>query len=243
MINPHFNLRQESNNAFENRLLAALPREEYERLSLHLEPVKLPPGKIVYNAGEFMGHAYFPRGGMFSLLAITERGRTIEVGMIGNEGVAGLPLILGGDAIQYQVMVQIFVRAFRLRRDVLREAFHRGGHLQALLLRYANTLINQIAQSAACNRFHTVEQRLCRWLLVSRDRVQGDVIPLTQEFLSHMLGVPRSSVTTVAGTLQSRRLIRYSRGKIYLLDRAGLERSSCECYRLVSEGFKNFLVA
>jgi len=243
MMNPHFNLSQESGVAFENRLLAALPREEYERLSSYLEPVKLPPGKIVYNAGEFIRHAYFPRSGQLSLLSMTERGRTIEVGMIGNEGVAGVSLILGSDVIQYQVMVQIALSALRLKKDVLRVEFRRGGRLQDLLLSYTNTIINQIAQSAACNRFHTVEERLCRWLLVCHDRVRGDTIPLTQEFLSHMLGVPRSSVTAVAGALQQKRLINYSRGKIHLLDRARLEMASCECYRLVRDEFKNFLVA
>jgi CRP-like cAMP-binding protein len=140
-------------------------------------------------------------------------------------------------------MVQLAGNALRIRGDALREAFDRGGRLQDLLLRYTHSLLTQIAQSAACNRFHTVEERLCRWLLMSRDRVQTDTIPLTQEFLSDMLGVPRTSVTTIAGTLQKDGLITYSRGKIIILDRPRLEAASCECYRLVRDGLKQFLVA
>ena len=230
-------------STFNNRLLAALPREEYERLSPHLELVRLPPGKILYNAGEIVRYAYFPRGGMVSLLSITEEGRTIEVGMIGNEGMTGVPVILRSGMAPYQVMVQLAGNALRIRGDALREAFNRGGTLQDLLLRYTHSLLIQVAQSAACNRFHTVEERLCRWLLVSRDRVQTDTIQLTQEFISHMLGVPRTSVTMIAGALQKEGLIKYSRGRITLLDRRGLEAASCECYRRVREGISELLIA
>lgn len=230
-------------STFNNRLLAALPREEYERLSPHLELVRLPPGKILYNAGEIVRYAYFPRGGMVSLLSITEEGRTIEVGMIGNEGMTGVPVILRSGMAPYQVMVQLAGNALRIRGDALREAFNRGGTLQDLLLRYTHSLLIQVAQSAACNRFHTVEERLCRWLLVSRDRVQTDTIQLTQEFISHMLGVPRTSVTMIASALQKEGLIKYSRGRITLLDRRGLEAASCECYRRVREGISELLIA
>jgi CRP-like cAMP-binding protein len=229
--------------AFGNRLLAALPREEYEGLSPHLEMVRLTPGNTLYHAGDAVRHAYFPIGGMISLLATTEGGRSIEIAMIGTEGMAGVPLILGRGAAPYEVMVQLAGTALRVRGDVLRAAFNRGGRVQEILLRYTHALFTQVAQSAACNRFHTVEERLCRWLLVSRDRVQTDTIRLTQEFLSHMLGAPRSSVTEVAGALQSEGLISYSRGKITILDRRGLEAAACECYRLVREEIGHFLAA
>lgn len=229
--------------AFGNGLLSALPRAEYERLAPHLEMVRLTPGKILYNAGETVRHAYFLKGGMVSLLSTTEDGRTIEVGMIGSEGMAGVPLILRSSAAPYQVMVQLAGNALRVRGEALREEFDRGGKLQDLLLRYTHSLLIQVAQSAACNSFHTVEQRLCRWLLVGRDRVQADTLQLTQEFLSHMLGVQRTSVTLIAGALQQEGLIRHSRGRITILDRRGLEAASCECYRRVREGVSQFLVA
>jgi CRP-like cAMP-binding protein len=232
-----------SNNPFTNRLLASLPPEEYERLSPHLKLVRLIPGKILYNAGEFVRHAYFPMGGMICLLSTTADGRTIEVGMIGSEGMSGIPIILKSSVAPYQIMVQLAGNAVVIEGDKLKEEFQRGGYFQDLLLRYAHTVLIQIAQSAACNRFHTVEERLCRWLLVSRDRVQTDLIYLTQEFLSHMLGVPRTSVTMIAGALQKKGLIRYSRGKISIIDRRRLEADSCECYRLVREEISHFLAA
>lgn len=234
---------KEPEATFDNRLLAALPRQEYERLSPHLEVVHLTPGRILYNVGDAVRHAYFPKGGMLSLLSTTETGRTIEVGMIGNEGMAGIPIILFSSVAPYQVMVQLACNALRIRGDALRTEFNRGGRLQELLLRFTHALLTQVAQSAACNRFHTIEERLCRWLLVSRDRVQTDTLHLTQEFLSHMLGVPRTSVTTVASELQERGLISYRRGKIVILNRLGLEAASCECYRRVREGIKYLLAA
>lgn len=229
--------------AFGNGLLSALPREEYERFSPHLELVRLTPGDILYHAGGAVRHAYFPKGGMLSLLSITESGRTIEVAMIGNEGMAGIPIILGSEAAPYQVMVQLTGNALRVRREALRAEFGRGAALHDLLLRYTHAVLTQVAQSAACNRFHSVEERLCRWLLMCRDRVQTDTVRLTQEFLSHMLGAPRSSVTAVAVALQNRGLIGYTRGKITILDRRGLEAASCECYRLVRDELGNFLAA
>lgn len=234
---------KEAGPAFGNGLLSALPREEYERLSPHLELIRLTAGKILYNAGDPVRYAYFPKGGMVSLLSVTEDGRTIEVGMIGSEGMAGVPVVLRSSEAPYQVMVQLAGNALRIRGGPLRDEFDRGGKLQDLLLRYTHTLLVQVAQSAACNRFHSVEERLCRWLLISRDRVQTDTLQLTQEFLSYMLGVPRTSVTMIAGTLQKEGLIRYSRGRITILSRRGLEAASCECYRRVQEGLRHFLVA
>lgn len=234
---------REPSNAFSNALLSALPREEYERLSPHLELVRLTPGKILYNAGDAVRHAYFPKGGMICLLSTTEDGRTIEVGVIGNEGMVGIPIVLRSGGAPYQVMVQLAGNALRISGNALREEFNRGGKLQDLLLRYTHALLVQVAQSAACNSFHTVKERLCRWLLVSRDRVQTDTIHLTQEFLSHMLGVQRTSVTQIASALQKEGLIRHSRGRITILDRRGLEVASCECYRRVREGISNSFVA
>ena len=229
--------------ALENRLLAALPRLEYERLFPYFELVRLTPGRILYDVGDTVYHAYFPKGGMISLLSITQDGRTVEVGMVGNEGMTGLPTILRCNVAPYRVMVQFEGNALRIRADALKTEISRSRQLQEILLCYTHALLIQIAHSAACNRFHTVEARLCRWLLVSRDRLLTDTLHLTQEFLSHMLGVPRTSVTTVATALQERKLIRYSRGKIVILNRAGIESQSCECYRLVRNEIEQFLVA
>lgn len=234
---------REPGDAFGNALLSALPREEYERLSPHLELVHLTPGKILYNAGDVVRHAYFPKGGMICLLSITEDGRAVEVGMIGSEGMADISIVLQSGGAPYQVMVQLAGNALRISRSAFKKELDRGGRLQYLLLRYTHSLLIQVAQSAACNSFHTVEERLCRWLLVSRDRVQTDTVHLTQEFLSHMLGVQRTSVTLIAGALQKKGLIRQSRGRITILDRPGLEAASCECYRRVREELSNFLIA
>lgn len=243
MERPHYNLLKETGTASGNLLLEALPHEEYKQIAPHLECIKLAPGKVLYNVGEVVRYAYFPKGGMLSLLAITEAGRMVEVGMIGNEGIVGIPAALRNGVAPFQVMVQIQAHAFRISGAALREVFRRGGHLQDLLMRYVNTLLIQITQSAACNRYHSAEERFCRWLLNCHDRAQTDTILLTQEFLSHMLGVPRSSVTAVASALQNKRLIRYSRGKITIMDRQQLEAAACECYDLVRKEFRQFLVA
>src|SRR6185369_9375264 len=226
-----------------NRLLAALPRAEHERLLPFFELVRLTPGKILYDVGDTVRHAYFPKGGMISLLSITEDGRTIEVGMVGNEGMTGLPTVVRCNVAPYQVMVQFAGNALRIGADALRTQMSRSPLLQEILLCYSHALLIQVAQSAACNRFHSVQARLCRWLLVSHDRLTTNTLPLTQEFLSHMLGVPRTSVTAVARNLQEQELVRYSRGKIVIRNRAGLEIHSCECYRLVRNEIEQFLVA
>ena len=230
-------------SAFENRLLAALPRAEYLRLLPHLKLVHLPPGKILYDVGESVRYAYFPRGGMISLLSITEDGRTVEVGMIGNEGVAGIAAVLRTGTAPYQMMVQLPSNAMRISGEVLQEEFRRSHALQDLLLRYTHMLLLQVAQSSACNRFHTVEERLCRWLLISRDRLQTDTLHLTQEFLAHMLGVPRTSVTMAAVDLQRKGLVRCGRGRITIVDNGQLEATACECLRVVRTGISQFLAA
>lgn len=231
-----------NNKIVENRLLAALPREEYERLLPQLETVHLAKGKILYNAGDFVQYAYFPNDGMVSLLSMTQDGSTIEVGMVGNEGMVGLPIILLSNKTPYQMVVQIPVEsALRARASVLRNEFNRGGKLQHLLLQYTNMMLTQITQSAICNHFHTVEERLGRWLLIARDRVNSNTVRLTQEIISHMLGSQRTGVTMAAGTLQKMKLIQYSRGEINILDPDGLESVACECYEIIREEFDDFL--
>jgi CRP-like cAMP-binding protein len=227
----------------ENHLLASLPGEEYQRLLPHLEPVRIATGKILYNTGDIVNHAYFPRGGMLSLLSTSEDGRTIEVGIIDKEGVAGVSAILGVKTAPYQVLAQLPTSALRVRGDVLKNEFVRGGRLQEILLRYLHALITQIAQSASCTRFHKPEERLCRWLLVSQDCVQSDTLHLTQEFLSYMLGVPRTTVTALAVSLQTKGAISYSRGKITILSRRHLEACTCECYRFLRHEFMSVIAA
>jgi CRP-like cAMP-binding protein len=234
---------KEFGHLFENLVLAALPRSEYERLRPHLETVKLMQGKVLYNVGDTIQHVYFLKGGMASLLSLTEDGLSVEVGMVGNEGVVGTPVVLRMGTMPYQVVVQLSANAVRLRSDVLQAEFNRGGRLQDLMLRYMHTLLTQISQSAACNRFHSVEERLCRWLLISRDRIQTEIIPLTQEFLSQMMGSPRTSVTAIAGNLQRAGIISYNRGKVQILNRQELEAVSCECYRIVREEIRHYLAA
>jgi CRP-like cAMP-binding protein len=226
-----------------NLILGALRDKEYEHLYPSLEPVALAQGKIVYGMGDTARHAYFLVSGMVSLLAITEDGDAIEVGMVGNEGIVGLPIILGFDIMPYRVVIQLPCTALRIRTDRLKAEFNLGGQLHDLLLRYTNTLITQLSQSASCNMFHTVKERLCRWLLIARDRVHSDSLGLTQEFLSQMIGAPRTSVTTIAGNLQREGLINYRRGKIVILDRAGLESASCECYGIVKESITRYIIA
>ena len=226
-----------------NRLLAALPREEYERLRPHLSRVPLPKGKIVYEAGDSVRHSYFLTSGMLSLLSSARDGSTVEVALVGVEGMAGLPAVLRVERSPYRVMAQIRGEALRVASRRTREAFDDSPVLRDLLLRYAHSLLTQVSQSALCNRFHTVDERLCRWLLVTRDRAGSDSFELTQEFLSHMLGAPRTSVTTAAASLRRAGLIRYSRGRITVTDPEGLEAASCECYQMVKQIADKFMAA
>jgi CRP-like cAMP-binding protein len=226
-----------------NLILGALRDKEYQHLYPYLEPIALAKGKTVYGAGDAALHAYFLVSGMISLLAITEDGKAIEVGMVGNEGMVGLPIILGFNRIPHLVVTQLPCRALRIRTDRLKAEFNLGGQFHDLLLRYTDTLITQLSQSASCNMFHTVKERLCRWLLIARDRVQSDTLCLTQEFISQMIGAPRTSVTTLAGSLQKEGLVIYQRGKIVILDPAGLESASCECYGIVKESLSRYIIA
>jgi len=226
-----------------NKILHALSRKDYPALFANLQSVHLPRGKVLYEVGERIDYNFFVTSGMISLLAITEDGCTTEISMIGNEGVAGVSAILGVNEAPYRMEVQIACKGMRIRTTVLVQEFGRDGPLRDLTLRYTHSLILQISQSAACNRFHTIQQRLCRWLLVARDRVESDTLHLTQEALSHMLGSNRTNVTAAAGSLKAQGLIEYRRGSIEILDCNKLERASCECYRAVSEHLSYFRAA
>jgi len=219
----------------ENKILAALPHDEYDRLLPHLERVHLPQSKILGDAGDIIRYAYFPLNGMISLLSSTEDGETLEVAMVGNEGLVGMSLALKTQIAPYRINVQIAADALRINALALRGELLRGGKLEELILRYAHSVIIHICQSAVCGRFHTVDKRLCRWLLVARDRVKSNNINFTQEIISHMLGTPRTVVTSAAINLQDAGLIRYRRGRITILNPKGLEASACECYAVVKK--------
>lgn len=227
----------------ENRILAALPKDEYARLLPALSHARLPQGKVLWDVGETVRHAYFPLGGMLSLLSVTDDGSTVEVGMMGSEGCAGVAALLRLRNAPYRVVSQLPTTALRIGIETLEREFARGGRLQDLLLRYTHAVLAQVSQSASCNRFHTTEERLCRWLLISRDRAQSDALPLTQESLAQMIGCPRTSVTAIASRIRQMGLVRYGRGRVHVLDRGGLEKISCECYRTISEEIERFLAA
>ena len=221
------------NRSTGNWLLDALPSEDYERLLSKLEPVTLILGAVVYESGRQMQHVYFPTTSHVSLLYTMLDGATAEMGLVGNEGVVGIALFMGGDTTPNQAVVQGGGNALRMKAKAMQDEFRRGGEFQILLLRYTQSLITQISQTAVCNRLHSVEQRLCRWLLMTRDRAQTDKLEMTQEFISHMLGVRREGVTHAAQRLQDAGFIRYVRGHIEILDRLGLESQVCECYGVV----------
>jgi CRP-like cAMP-binding protein len=216
-----------------NRLLSALPLTERERLLPGLEHVEFALGDVLYESSGRLEHAYFPTGAVISMLYTMEDGATAEVGRCGSDGVVGVSLFLGGDTTPNRAVVQIAGGAVRMRARTLQAEFARGGALQQLLLRYTQSLITQVAQAAVCNRLHSVEKRLCRFLLLSHDCVQNDELFMTQELIAGILGGRRESVTVAAAHLQDAGLISYSRGRIHVLDRAGLERAACECYRVV----------
>lgn len=224
----------------ENRLLAALPAEEYERLAPHLEPVSLSLGQILFMPDEQIQYVHFLTTAVVSLLTDLEDGTGMEVGLIGREGIVGVSAILGGRETKVAT-VQASGTSHRLRVDKLKSEFSRGETLQRMLLRYTHALMTQISQSVVCNSRHHVEGRLARWLLMFRDRVGTDDFELTQEFMANMLGVRRASITEIAGKLQERGLIRYHHGQFTILDRKGLEEFTCECYPAVKAKFDDFL--
>lgn len=227
--------------AARNRLLARLGHMERIRLADKFDSVHLSKSQVLYLAGDRITHAYFLESGMCSLLHTTAKGATIAVAMIGNEGMVGVPIILKVNKAPYQIVVQIKGEALRIRADALMDEFNRCGQLQDLTLRFAHSLLVQTVQSAACNRFCTVEERLCRWLLTSRDHARSDSLHLTHEMLSQMIGAPRSRLTTAAGVLEASGLIQYSRGNIRILKRDAMERTACECYGIVRAGIDRWI--
>ena len=224
-----------------NRLLAALPPEDAARLLPQLAPVSWALGDVLYEPDRLMAYLYFPTTAVVSLIYTMLDGTTAEMGLVGQEGVVGIALFMGGDTTPNRAIVQVAGEAFRLPAPALRTEFQRGGAVQGALLRYTQALITQISQTAVCNRLHAIEQRLCRWLLLTRDRVPTDQVQMTQEFLAHMLGVRREGVTVAAQHLQEAGLIRYTRGHITILDRPGLEATTCECYQVVRNEFTRLL--
>ena len=222
-----------------NRLLAALPRREYQRLLPELEQVTLSFAEVLYEPGARIRHAYFPNDSVVSLLTEVADRSTLEVGIVGSEGAAGISVFMGVDTSPHRAIVQGAGTATRMKASVMREESEGAGPLHRLLLLYAHSLLTQVSQSAACNRFHMVEARLARWLLMSGDRLGSDEFLLTQDFISDMLGVRREGVSKAAGELQKNALINYSRGHIQILDRSGLEAASCECYGVLKDGNTN----
>jgi CRP-like cAMP-binding protein len=216
-----------------NHLLAALPSAEHERIFPHLQFVELPLGTVLYESGDALRHVYFPTDAIVSLLYVMEDGASAEISVVGNEGLVGVSLFMGGETTPSRAIVQSAGGAYRLLGQRLKEEFARHGILQILLLRYTWALLTQMAQTAVCNRHHSVDQQLCRWLLLSLDRLDGNELRMTQELIANMLGVRREGVTDAAGKLQKLGVIRYSRGRIAVLDRPALERLCCECYAVV----------
>ena len=225
----------------ENRLLAALPHDEYARLLPQLQQVSFALGEVVYEFGGKLDYVYFPTSAIVSLLYTMENGTSAEMGLTGNDGVVGIALFMGGGTMPNRAVVQSAGGALRMKANVLQNEFARGGEFQHLLLRYTQALITQISQTAVCNRLHSVEQQLCRWLLLSHDRVKADELIMTQELIADMLGVRREGVTVAAGRLQDAGAISYTRGHIKILDRERLELTVCECYQVVKDEFDRLL--
>ena len=225
----------------QNHLLDALPASDYERIASHLELIPMPLGEVLYESGGQLRHVYFPTTCILSLLYVMADGASAEIAVVGNEGILGISLFMGGDTTPSRAIVQSAGHAFRLKADLLKEEFERFGPTMHLLLRYTQALITQMAQTAVCNRHHTVDQQLCRWLLLSLDRLQSSELSMTQELIANMLGVRREGVTEAAGKLQRAGLIHYGRGKISVVDRPGLEARCCECYQVVKTEFDRLL--
>ena len=225
----------------ENRLLALLPTEDYERLRSNLQAVSFSLGEVVYEFGGQLDYVFFPTTSIISLLYTMENGSSAEMGLTGNDGVVGIALFMGGGTMPNRAVVQSAGGALRMKAKILKDEFALGGKFQQLLLRYTQALITQISQTAVCNRLHSVEQQLSRWLLLSHDRLNTDELIMTQELIADMLGVRREGVTVAAGRLQDYGAISYVRGRIQILDRQKLEEAVCECYRVVKDEFKRLL--
>jgi CRP-like cAMP-binding protein len=225
----------------QNHLLAALPADEYARLLPDLEWVATPLGHVLYEPGVKMRHVYFPTTSIVSLLYVMEDGASAEIAVVGNEGVVGVSLFMGGESTTSRAVVQSEGHAYRLQAQLLKDEFFRAGPMQRLLLRYTQALLTQMAQTAVCNRHHSLDQQFCRWLLLSLDRLSTNELVMTQELIANMLGVRREGVTEAAGNVQRAGLIHYNRGHITVLDRPGLEARACECYAVVKKEFDRLL--
>ena len=231
----------ERHSPHQNHLLAALPASDFQRLASHLELVPMKLGEVLYESGVQLRYVYFPTTSILSLLYVMEDGASAEIAIVGNEGILGISLFMGGESTPSRAVVQSAGHAFRLKAALLKNEFGRFGPTMHLLLRYTQALITQMAQTAVCNRHHSVHQQLCRWLLLSLDRLQTNELSMTQELIANMLGVRREGVTEAAGKLQGAGLISYQRGRITVLDRPGLEARSCECYQVVKTEFDRLL--
>jgi CRP-like cAMP-binding protein len=225
----------------ENHLLAALPDAEAQRWLPQLERVEMPLGQVLYESGGTLSHVYFPTTAIVSLLYVMENGASAEIAVVGNEGLVGISLFMGGDTTSSRAVVQSAGQGLRLKSQIMKDDFNRAGPVLHLLLCYTQALITQMAQTAVCNRHHSLDQQLCRWLLLSLDRLQGSELVMTQELIANMLGVRREGVTEGALKLQQAGLIRYARGHISVLDRDGLQKRSCECYAVVKKEYDRLL--
>jgi CRP-like cAMP-binding protein len=228
-------------NPKQNHLLAAIPNAEWERFAPHLVPVKLALGEVIYESGSDQPYVYFPTDSIVSLLYVMEDGASAEIAIVGNEGLVGISLFMGGGTTPNRAVVQSAGHALRMRAQNVRDEFVRAGPVQLLFLRYTQALLTQMGQTAVCNRHHTVDQQLCRWLLMSLDRLPSNELTMTQELIANMLGVRREGVTEAAGKLQSAGVIKYNRGRIRVLDRPRLEGMACECYEVVRKEFARLL--
>ncbi|MEO5558180.1 MAG: Crp/Fnr family transcriptional regulator [Dokdonella sp.] len=233
----------QSGNPLTNRLLAALPKAEWARWLPYLEPVELPLGRVLYESGSKLAYVYFPTTAIVSLLYVMENGSSAEIAVVGFEGIVGISLFMGGESTSSRAVVQSAGSGFRLKANVMMLEFNRAGPALHLLLRYTQALITQMAQTAVCNRHHSLDQQLCRWLLLSLDRLPGNELVMTQELIANMLGVRREGVTESAGRLHKAGLIEYQRGRIKVLDRAELENRTCECYAVVKNEYDRLLPA
>ncbi len=225
----------------QNHLLAAMPKPVWDRWRPELEFVEMPLGRVLYESGSTMTHVYFPTTAIISLLYVMENGASAEIAVVGNEGIVGISLFMGGESTSSRAVVQSAGWGYRLKAKAMKDEFNNNGPVLHLLLRYTQALITQMAQTAVCNRHHTLDQQLCRWLLLSLDRLHGDELAMTQELIANMLGVRREGVTECALKLQAAGIIRYQRGRITVLDRAALELRTCECYAVVKKEYDRLL--
>jgi CRP-like cAMP-binding protein len=230
-----------STNPRHNHLLAALPNDQWQRWLPHLEHVDMPLGQVLYEPGSTLTHVYFPTTAIVSLLYVMQNGESAEIAVVGNEGVIGVSLFMGGESTPSRALVQSAGGSFRLTAQLMKEEFYRAGPVLHLLLRYTQALITQMVQTAACNRHHSLDQQLCRWLLLSLDRLQGTEMVMTQQLIANMMGVPREGATEGALKLQNAGLIDYTGGRIRVLNREGLEKRTCECYAVVKKEYDRLL--